>query len=123
MIPIYKKGQGLGNKRFPEAPFLELYKAEWLNDRGIDAAVFFHKMKPLNISGLLRQIEEFTQFFKNDSPYKSVGIIGFSACTYPAITMIEPFLHAATKEDTPKTFIWHIAEDYCSCRKRIVVCD
>lgn len=182
MIPIYEKGKTIGNKSEPEESFLEHYAAsgnearplvivcpgggynhlakhegvdvaKWWNEKGVDAVVFYYKLKPVNIDFLLKQIDAFTHEFKNDSQYTSVGIIGFSAgghlaalasakngaifdfsiLSYPVITMVESFTHAGSKaeimrdlteeyapqyspeqfvsKDTPKTFIWHTAED------------
>lgn len=188
LINIFEKGKALGDKYMPEESFLEVYRvpgeeerpfvivfpgggyhhlaghegkdiAEWFNQRGIHAGIFYYQLKNLNLDRLLKQVNDLVQELREHaaawqlSP-DSIGVIGFSAgghlaalcstkneykpdfsiLSYPVISVSRPHLHLdmltqvlgaepdeelskqyspdyLITETTPKTFIWHTAED------------
>lgn len=151
MIPYFYKGETEGDKRVPAASFLELYPvsdseprplvlvvpgggyhhlashegkdvAEWLNEKGMHAAVFYYQLQPLDVDLLLSQLNTFLEDVKTkqkiaDLLISTVGIIGFSAgghltalastkneqkpdftiLSYPVITLEEPYLHLGSR--------------------------
>lgn len=147
LIPIYEKGKTAGDKRVPEVSFVERFSAaavgpapiviicpgggythlaahegediaEWFNERGIHAAVFYYQLEAVDIDLLLNQVEELIQGLREEENFTQIGLMGFSAgghlaalCSakneekadfsilcYPVISLTEPLGHMGSRE-------------------------
>ncbi|MDE1549436.1 alpha/beta hydrolase [Jeotgalibaca caeni] len=147
MIPVFEKGKTCGDKRVPQGSFLELFPveaegvhpfvlvfpgggynhlashegadiAEWFNQRGIHAGVFYYQLDPVDIDLLLEQVQEILADLQKNPAYGPIGIIGFSAgghlaalcstkntrkpdfniLSYPVISLFEPHVHEGSRE-------------------------